>query len=211
RRRDVMSVVNSLREGPLVKLPLPPEDIGQVLMFWESEGRAEPPHGPAVIPPPSGFVLRMTKTQDWKAITTNMGGPALQEARHDGQAYFRTDRGGPSPWAFFMPDDRTLVAAEEVLLRELITDRNAPATRHTWDLAWKQVARGQVMLALDTRWLRRRLAAAAGGPGQPPGAMGKFETFAPLYEKAQSYAVSLNASGQTLAIDLRAPGGGPAS
>jgi hypothetical protein len=151
----------------------------------------------------------MTKPQDWKALMTNMAGPGLQEARHDGQTYFRNGNGGPAPWAFFMPDDRTLVAAEEVALRELIADRNAPATRHPWDLAWNKVARGQVMLALDTRWLRRKLAAATGGPGYPPGAIVKFETFAPLYEKAQSYAVSLNASDQSLAIDLVAAVGGP--
>jgi prepilin-type processing-associated H-X9-DG protein len=59
------------------------------------------------------------------------------------------------------------------------------------------------MLALDTRWLRRRLAQAA-GPGQPPEVTLKLETFAPLYEKAQSYAASLNATDQSFAIDLAA-------
>ncbi len=199
QRRDVLSLLNSLREGPLVKLPVPPEDIGQLLLFWEAEGLAEPRGGPGPIPPPSGFVLRMTKPQDWKALMTNMGGPRLQEGRHDGQSYFRAGGNGPGTWAFYTPDDRTVVGAEEVVLRELIADRNMPATRHPWDLAWKKVARGQVMLALDTRWLRRRLLA---GPGQAPGAMVKIETFAPLYEKARSYAMSLNATDQSLAIDL---------
>jgi prepilin-type processing-associated H-X9-DG protein len=189
-----------------MKLPVHPEDIGQLLLFWEAEGQAEPPRGPTLVPSPSGFVLRMTKPQDWKTLMTNMAGPGLQEARHEGQTYYRAGANGPSTPAFFMPDDRTIVWAEEVALRELITDRNTPATRHPWDLAWKKVARGQIMVALDTRWLRRRLAA---GPGQAPGGMVKLETFAPLYEKAQSYAASLGATDQSVAIDLVAAVGSP--
>ena len=64
-----------------------------------------------------------------------------------------------------MPDDRTLVAAQGDLILELIDDRNEPASRHAWDEAWKKVAKGQVMLALETRWLRRRI--AQGMPGSP--------------------------------------------
>jgi hypothetical protein len=200
RRRDVMSLVNSLKEGPLLggRLPIPPEDVAQLLVFWE----AEPPQvGPTHVPAPSGFVLRMTKAQDWKTLITNLAGPRLQEGRHDGQTYFRIEGPPDGPAAFFAPDDRTLAGASEVVLRELIADRNVPATRHSWDLPWKKVARGQVMLAVDTRWLRRRLAQAA-GPGQSPEEALKLETFAPLYEKAQSYAASLNATDQSFAVDL---------
>ncbi len=209
RRRDVMSLLNTLREGPMLlrPIPVPPEDIGQVLVFWE----AEPPQaGPTLIPAPSGFVVRMTKAQDWKTSIAKLAGPpGLQEGRHDGQTYFRVPGSGPPwpPWAFYAPDDRTLVGAHEVLLREMIADRNAPATRHAWDPAWNKVARGQVMLALDTRWFRRRLAQAA-GPGQSPAEALKVETFAPLYEKAQSYALSLRATDQSFAVNLAAAANG---
>jgi hypothetical protein len=95
-----------------------------------------------------------------------------------------------------------VVIAEEVVLRDLIADRNAPAPRHPWDEAWKKVNKGQVMLALDTRWLRRRFASV-----QPRQHMPVLETFSPLYEKAQSYAASLSATDRALAIDLVAEAG----
>ena len=58
------------------------------------------------------------------------------------------------------------------------------------------------MMALDTRWLRRQLARV-----QPRQHMPVLETFSPLYEKAQSYAASLNATDRSLAIDLVAEAG----
>jgi hypothetical protein len=208
RRRDVMSLVNSLREGPLRvdRLPVPPEDIEQVVVFWEATQADSAPRGPSPVPAPSGVVVRMAKPQDWKALLNKLAGPRLEELRHDGQVYYRFEAGSPDAKGVFTPDDRTIVVAEEVVLRDLIADRNAPAPRYPWDEAWKRVNKGQVMLALDTRWLRRRLAQAA-GPGHAPGAMLTLETFAPLYEKAQSYAASLHASDRSLAVDLVAVAG----
>ena len=75
---------------------------------------------------PSGFVVRMNKPQDWKAVIAKVVGPRSEEARHDGQSYIR-QAGGPITWGFYTPDDRTLVIAAEVVLRDLIADRNAPA------------------------------------------------------------------------------------
>ncbi len=111
----------------------------------------------------------------------------------------------------YTPDDRTLVAAREDLLRELIEDRKAPPSRHPWDEAWQKVAKGQVMLALETRWLRRRIAQGMPGrptaPGQPAGGMLRLETFSPLLEKAKSYAMGINASDRALTVDLVAHAG----
>jgi hypothetical protein len=206
QRRDILSLLKSLRDAPMLmeRIPVPPEDIEQVLVFWESGGGGGRDPIRRV---PSGVVLRTSKSQNWKETIGKMAGPGIAEARQDGQTYLRLDQGGPLTWGVYTPDDRTLVAAQEVVLRELIADRNAPPSRHPWDEAWQKVARGQVMLALDTRWLRRELAQASAGPGQAPGAMLKFETFAPLYEKAQSYAASLVASDRSLAIDLVAAAG----
>ncbi len=144
----------------------------------------------------------MNKPQDWKAVIAKVVNPNHEEIRHDGQTYIR-QIGGPISWGFYTPDDRTLVIAAEVVLRDLIADRNAPAPRHPWDEAWKKVNKGQVMLALDTRWLRRQLAQVQ--PRRP--AHADHWTFSPLYEKAQSYAASLNASDRSLAIDLVAEAG----
>ncbi len=143
----------------------------------------------------------MSKPQDWKAVIAKLVNLRSEEARHDGQAYIR-QAGGPVTWGFYTPDDRTVVIAEEVVLRDLIADRNAPAPRHPWDEAWKKVNKGQVMMGLDTRWLRRQLARV-----QPHQHMPVLETFSPLYEKAQSYAASLNATDRSLAIDLVAEAG----
>ncbi|HZW31137.1 MAG TPA: DUF1559 domain-containing protein, partial [Isosphaeraceae bacterium] len=135
-----------------------------------------------------------------------------QEARHDGQTYFRQARLFPEQsWCAFAPDDRTLVVTHEELLKELIEDRKVPAPRRSWDEAWKRVAKGRVMLALETRWLRRRIALGMSGdpqaPGHRPDAMVKLETFSPLYENARSYAMGIDTSDRGLTIDLMATAG----
>ena len=140
------------------------------------------------------------------ALESALGSP--REVHHDGQTYLSTDD-GPEHWGVFAPDDRTLVVAREDLLRELIEDRKAPAPRHPWDEVWNKVVKGQVMVALETRWLRRRIAQGLqGGPAaraRTPADL-KLETIAPLLEKAQSYAVGIDAS-EGLAVDLVAAAG----
>src|SRR5262249_14158736 len=133
-------------------------------------------------------------------------GPGPREARHDGQAYLRANPDDPQSWGVYRPDDRTLVAAQGELLLELIEDRKASGARHPWDEAWRKVPSGQVMLALETRWLRRRLAQAMqGGPQAPVPSSDrllKFESFSPLLDKAQTYALSLRAAEKGLTVDL---------
>ena len=75
------------------------------------------------------------------------------------------------------------------------TDRGpqCPGARHPWDEAWKKVAKGQVMLALETRWLRRRDRPGPSRAGSQA-RMLTLETFSPLFEKAKSYAMGINAS-----------------
>jgi hypothetical protein len=206
RRRDVSRLLDSLREGPWPPrgFPVAPEDIEQVLAFWESGGQAEPARGgPALLPPPSGLVFRTSRPQDWRALLAKSAGPSLAESKHDGQAYYRLN----PTWGVYLPDDRTAVVTEEAVLRDLISDRKAPAPRYPWDEAWQRVNKGQLMLALDTRWFRRQVARV--DRGSSPGVALGLETFAPLYEKARSYAVSLDASDRSLALDLVAAAGSP--
>jgi prepilin-type processing-associated H-X9-DG protein len=211
RRRDVQSLVNSMRQWSPFKnaFLVPPEEIEQLLAFWEGTTwfPQEPGREP-MIPPPSGLVLRTSKPQDWKALQGHLIGPAPRESRHAGQTYLRANPNDPRSWGLYMPDDRTLVAAQGDLLLELIDDRNAPASRHAWDEAWKKVVPGQVMLALETRWIRRRIAQGMQGgpqaPGQPSDGMLKLELFSPLLEKARSYAMGLQASDNGLTVDLAA-------
>ena len=153
----------------------------------------------------------MSKPQDWKAHLARIHGPSL-EVRHAGQTYFRSDK-APLHGAAFAPDDRTLILTRsEELLREMLEDRNLAPPRRSWDEAWKKVAKGQVMIGLDTRWLRRRMAELQQGGGRgtatPQEALAlKFQTFSPLWEKTRSYALGINANDQSLTVDLVAGAG----
>lgn len=182
RRGDFLPLLNSLKRGPLLRdeLPVPPEEVEQAILFWQAGSPDDEVAGPEpYLPQPSGFVLRVSKPQDWKAwIAKNM--PHLETARHEGRTYYRSPVGGPSPWAAFWPDDRTIVGAWESALRDLISDSQSPPTRHPWDEAWRQVAPGQVMMGVDTRWVRRRLTPLA--PRQAEASPG-LELFSPLYKK----------------------------
>ncbi len=218
-RREIRSLLTSpfgfaVRTGttfaqasvPAVDLPVKPEEIEQAIIFWGPDANiGGPPRGPRS-ELPSGLILRTNRAQDWKAQINHFleqgprGAPRLEEAKHEGQTYFRLDGGGLMVVGIYTPDDRTVVVAEEVVLRDLITDRNTTA-RHHWDDAWKRVAKGQFMIALDARWLRRQIAHIM-PRGGPPDARILLDTFAPLYEKAESYAASIQVNDQSVALDV---------
>jgi prepilin-type processing-associated H-X9-DG protein len=203
-RREARTVLESVKRSPAFQrvLIVPAEDVDQFVAFWEGTHQ-----GPPLAVDPSGIVLRMSKPQDWKLILNKLLG-APRETRHDGQTYLVPE--GPERWAVFPADDRTLVVAHEDLLRELIEDRKAPPARHPWDEAWNKVKKGQVIVALETRWLRRRIAQGVqGGPAAPgqvqPGEL-KLDTISPLLEKARSYVLGIDAS-EALTVDLVASSG----
>jgi len=215
QHREIRTLVDSFRQtmnGKAV-LVFPPDDVEQLVAFWE--GIPQHPVNPGqspVIPLPSGAVVRFTKPIDWKAALAKSLGQPVQEAKHDAQTYFHTTPIGAG-WCLFAPDDRTLVLAQEDLLFELIEDRKAPAQHHAWDEVWNKSVQGQVMLALETRWLRRRLAQGmhglpAGG-SEPPIRNLTFDTVSPLLDKTQSYALGLDAS-DGLTVDLVAGAGSEA-
>ncbi len=181
------------------------EDIDQLLVFWE--GMAKPPVEPGrdpFVPPPSGIVLRMTKAQEWNPILNALVG-LPRAVHHAGETYLTPTGPRAGGWAAFAADDRTLLIAPEDLLRELIEDRNAPAPRHPWDEGWQKVVKGQLMLALDARWLRRRLAqslrAGPAAPGQSPPTDLTLDTLSPLLNKTQSYALAIDTA-NGLVVDL---------
>jgi len=213
RRREVRALLESFRQTPTGKafVVVPPENMEQCLAFWEGTPQAlVEPGRRFLVPRPSGAVFRMTKPQDWKTQLNQFLGNSCQEARHDGQTYY----GVPGPvgqrWCAYAPNDRTLVLAQEDLLRELIEDRNAPAPRHPWDEVWKKAVQGQAILALETRWLRRRMAQGFQGgrpvPGQSPIRDLTFETISPLLDRARSYALAIDSS-EGLTVDLIAGAG----
>jgi hypothetical protein len=206
-RDEIKSLVRSMQKSALAKAPfvIPFEEIDQLVCFWE--GIPEPPGQLArspFIPPPSGIVIHSKKTQDWKTgLDQNFG--SAEERRQDGQTYVRFTRPMLPGWCGFTPDDRTLVLSGEETLRDLIRDRKAPVPRRAWDSAWDKAGTAQLTIALETRWLRRRLAQAAQpGQGQPPAPFGyTLDVIAPLLEKAQAYVISLDAT-RGINLDVRA-------
>jgi beta-lactamase regulating signal transducer with metallopeptidase domain len=174
-------------------LPVLPEDVEQLLLFW---AEVEPSERGRIlmVPFPSGAVLRTSKPQDWNSLAKTLHLGATQEIRHDGQTYLRIPGMNEKDWGAFATDDRTMVFAREVLLRELIEDRKAPAQPHPWDAAWNKARKGQLMVAFETRWLRRQLAPGLRGGPLTPGADRTLETISPLLDKAQSYALGIDSS-----------------
>jgi len=207
KRRELRTLVDKLRQiGSLKALQaVPLEEVDLFLAFWEGipQSPDQPGHAPTFVPPPSGVVVRMAKPYEWKPLLNQVLG-SLREVPLAGQTYLTAAEPRPARWGAFAADDRTLVFATEDLLRELIEDRSAPPPAHPWDEAWRKVEKGQLMLALDTRWVRRRLSqgfAGAPAPGQVPAGNVKLDTISPLFEKAQSYALSIDAS-SGLVVDL---------
>ena len=191
--------------GPALEVCHPARRDRPVVCFWEGlpEAPGEPARSP-FIPPPSGMVIHSKKAQDWKSGLIQKFGSA-DELQLDGQTYLRFAKPLLPGWCGFMPDDRTLVLSGEVTLRDLIRDRKAPSPRRLWDSAWEKTGKGQVTVALETRWLRRRLAQSSmPGEPQPPAPLGsKLEVIAPLLENAQAYVGSLDAS-KGISLDVRA-------
>jgi hypothetical protein len=205
-RPEARTLLESIKQSPAFKraLIVPPEDVEQILLFWEGVATAEP--GPTLMVPfPSGGVLRTSKPRDWKSLLQNQHPDSMREVRHDGQTYFSIVGANAGGWGAFASDDRTLVFAREELLRELIEDRKTPAPRHPWDEAWNKILKGQVMVAFETRWLRRRIAQGLQGgpsaPGRAPHVDLRLDTISPLLDKARSYAMGIDAS-QGLTVDL---------
>jgi prepilin-type processing-associated H-X9-DG protein len=213
-RREVRTLLESIKQSSAFKaaLILPPEEVEQLIVFWEGI-----PQAPAtadlgrtpMVPFPSGAVLRTSKPQEWKSLLKNERLGSAREVRHDGQTYLSFGTASPQAWGVFTPDDRTLVLAREDLLRELIEDRKIPAPRHPWDEAWNKVVKGQLMVALETRWLRRRISQGqidGPTPGLRPNVNLTLETISPLLDRARSYAISIDVA-RGLTVDLIAVAG----
>src|SRR5262249_3029267 len=99
--------------------------------------------------------VRAVKAFDWKAKLQKLV-KDVKEVSYEGQTYYKT----PQPrvfffqgkgLCFFIPDDRTIVAAPEENLRGLI--RRGPEARpaYLWAEGWQQVAHADFAFAIDNR------------------------------------------------------------
>ena len=173
---------------------LPIDQIDQLLIFWEgSPTNPANPGTPTLIPPPSGYIVRVGKTSGMEESSESLG--FTQWRRFDTRVRRicgrREDRLAKTPMSIYTPDDRTAVLAADDLLRVLIEDRKEPKARPSWNDAWSQVTKGQINAVLETRWLRRRL-----NQGEI-----KLDTIAPLLEKGRAYALGINLD-QELSADF---------
>jgi prepilin-type processing-associated H-X9-DG protein len=203
---ELRRLLEPIKQAPGFRgMPITPEDIEQIVVFWDAVSEpASAPNRNSIWPFASGGVLRTSKAQDWPAIVKSARLGSIREARHDGQVFFEFQGPWTVNWGAFAPDDQTLVIAREDLLRELIEDRNTPAHAHSWDEAWNKTKKGSVMLAVETRWLRRHLTQALRGgvkPAEADSAEARLETISPLLDKAQAYTLAIETS-PGVAIDL---------
>jgi hypothetical protein len=204
-----------LKEDPMLgkAFPFPPDEVDQLVVFWEGTPANPTDLGRTpMIPPPSGVIIRMANPQKWEKVIGTII-PSPEETRHSGQSYFRPrGGGGQPPYCAYAPDDRTLVLAGEDSLRTVIEDRKGPRAGHGWDEAWNQITKGQVNAALETRWLRRRLNQGRvldrQGAGPRPAGELAYETISPLLEKTQAYALGIDVD-KELKADLVATVGSP--
>jgi hypothetical protein len=207
-QNEIRALFQSARQGELAHFPfiIAPEEIEQFAVFWEGLPEAPgPPGAPGFAPPPSGIIVRSTKAQEWKNRLAAQFGSA-EEFRLGGQTCLRLGKPPIQGWSALTSDDRTLVLSGDDTLRDLIQDRRAKASRRAWDEIWEKSPGGQLIVAVDTRWLRRRLAQAT-PPGGPDAKSPLLESITPLLEKARAYVISLETSGG-IKLDIRALTGG---
>ena len=118
---------------------------------------------------------------------------------HAGQSYYRPRQPGQPSRCAYVPDERPGAGRRRPAPND---DRGSkvPRSRHAWDEAWSQAAKGQLNAVG-----RHALAATAVEPGQARDAAGPgglmYETIAPLLEKTRSYAIGIDA-GPELKTDL---------
>jgi len=198
-RPEMQLVVKLWNENLNLKkdLLLAPEEIDQLLVFWEG-APVEPaqPGSVPFIPPPSGFVIRFKRLQDAKAMLTGMV-PGAEAVQHAGGTYYRPSGPKATPGSLnaYLPNDCTIFVAQEDLVRTQIEDRDVPTAAHPWNDAWSQVQKGQLAAVLDGRWLRRRYNQAFAGvaqPGQRNLAETKLDMISPLLEKVRNYGLGID-------------------
>ncbi|WP_165227226.1 M56 family metallopeptidase [Aquisphaera insulae] len=178
--------------GPLVELlaagirtgdglPVPLTVTQQWIHIWEDVrlGSGQP----TFLAPPSAVITRAIRPQDWTAVTAPMRGPS-REVKHRDRSYILIDQGSLPKAAFLTVDDRTAIMGREDLIRLMIEDRSEPSSPHAWDNAWDRLTRGQVNLAVETRWLRRQLANTS--------ARINLDVIAPLLERTRACAAGIS-------------------
>ena len=100
-------------------------------------------------------VVRMVAPFDWLAFLRQWRFDC-EEVRVKGRAYYKITGeirriwGGSSP-CFFLPDDRTIVFAEEDAIRKIVSDNDPAPPTYRSGKAWERASRGLVAYAIKNR------------------------------------------------------------
>jgi hypothetical protein len=100
-------------------------------------------------------VVRMVAPFDWLAFLRQWRFDC-EEVRVKGRAYYKITGeikriwGGSSP-CFFLPDDRTIVFAEEDAIRKIAGDNDPAPPTYLSGKAWERASRGLVAIAVKNR------------------------------------------------------------
>jgi hypothetical protein len=184
--KPIRELVNeAIRQSPARRLSA--NDFGRVTLFWLRN--ALPNDRRPSNDAPSGIVLKGTRAQDWKQLQAELANDAEEVAYRD-RTYIRSK--ALAPFCAFIADDRTLLLADEVLLRDLIKAGRHARPRLVWGRLWEQVDRGQLTAAVDCDWIRERLRATVLSGPQPVAAI---IPFTPLWEKTRALTLGINGVG----------------
>ena len=145
--------------------------------------------GPFDLPPQLAVVLRATRPMDWKPLLPS---GAVEVKDDDGFTYFRSGPRG-SMTCSRMLDERTLLIGTEADVKLPPIGPGRSKGRHGWDDAWSKLGATPIKVAFDTPWLARQI--QPGGPQGRPGGISPMGIFGPLFDKAQAYALTLDAAG----------------
>jgi len=128
----------------------------------------------------------------WRAIEPFEAEQAIAEAIGDRVAprtfLGRTYHQLGNSTAIFAPDDRTWIVGEEDALRELIASLNRPNASQPWVETIEPLASGQLLVAFETPWLIQQF-----GDGRRRGPNDPMALLSPLFDRAYSYAFTLDA------------------
>ncbi len=138
--------------------------------------------------PPSGIpmlIIRACEPHDFGDLATRMVGGATSR-EHEGRTYyFRAT--GTVPIGYYRPDDRTIVAATEEVLKSVISGRSLGVPKFIDADTWNEYRVGHMMAAVDST----ALGTVASGPDFERIAP-MLSPFAPIWESTSSLMLGID-------------------
>jgi prepilin-type processing-associated H-X9-DG protein len=162
-------------------LKLKPTDVERVILAWGAVGKeAGPMQGY-----PDLIILVSARPHDWESVAKSVI-PDAVSPNFSGKTYWRS-AGQPGGQVVYAASDRIGVIGRESAIQTAIAVSRRPGHGHLWDDALAKVADGPIRVAVDNTWLDPKMSTIL---DRPEGTT--LRSFAPLWTKALSFAVSLS-------------------